>query len=254
MKSVALRGSSVVPVVAREPAKDAGTKLQRAKFVLHHAGKDGTGTDGELGELEFQFNPKELTISKKGSWKSEPHRAAEKAPTAQFTGAEPGSLSLELLFDASRTHDGSVVAKVEQLFSACVPTERSRSMNKPSPPLVVLQWGSTQSFPAYVASVTVKYTLFAPDGTPLRARCSVQLQEVPETLPAQNPTSGALATRRSRVVVAGDSLASVAHQEYGDPALWRVLADANGIDDPLRLRPGTTLLLPGTDDMVPAGR
>ena len=38
-----------------------------------------------------------------------------------------------------------------------------------------------------------------------------------------------------RTVVAGDTLASIAYAEYGDPTMWRPLAAFNGIDDPLRL-------------------
>jgi nucleoid-associated protein YgaU len=49
---------------------------------------------------------------------------------------------------------------------------------------------------------------------------------------------------RTHRVVAGDSLASIAYLEYGDPNGWRRLADANGIDDPLRVRDGTVLHVP----------
>jgi len=36
----------------------------------------------------------------------------------------------------------------------------------------------------------------------------------------------------------------LAAQHYGDPSRWRVLAGANGILDPLELRPGTALVVP----------
>jgi nucleoid-associated protein YgaU len=49
-------------------------------------------------------------------------------------------------------------------------------------------------------------------------------------------------------VVAGDSLPSVAHAEYGDPRYWRAIAAANGIDDPARVQPGTHLLLPSPSE------
>ena len=32
--------------------------------------------------------------------------------------------------------------------------------------------------------------------------------------------------------------------------MWRAVAHANGIDDPLRIRSGTTLLLPSPEDAV----
>ena len=39
-------------------------------------------------------------------------------------------------------------------------------------------------------------------------------------------------------MIVGDTLASVAYAEYGDPTLWRPLAAFNGIDDPLRVPTG----------------
>ncbi|MDX6705728.1 MAG: hypothetical protein QOI48_1574, partial [Solirubrobacteraceae bacterium] len=49
------------------------------------------------------------------------------------------------------------------------------------------------------------------------------------------------------VVRDGDSLASIAYQAYGDATQWRTIAQANGIDDPLRLRSGRTLSVPRLD-------
>jgi nucleoid-associated protein YgaU len=46
-------------------------------------------------------------------------------------------------------------------------------------------------------------------------------------------------------MVAGDTLASIAYNEYGSAAGWRRIADANPfIDDPMRVKPGTTLVIP----------
>ena len=145
---------------------------------------------------------------------------------------------MELFFDASGKQDASVVEAVERLFECCLPTEESRGKNKPSPPLVVLHWGKVTSFPAFVTQVSAKYTRFAFDGTPIRATCSLSLEEMPGDPAKQNPTSGGLSARRAHTVTAGDSLASLAYREYGDPTLWRALARYNGIDDPIRLRPG----------------
>jgi nucleoid-associated protein YgaU len=36
----------------------------------------------------------------------------------------------------------------------------------------------------------------------------------------------------------------IAAREYEDPAEWRRIADANGIDDPLQLEPGRRLMIP----------
>ncbi|MCA9527587.1 MAG: LysM peptidoglycan-binding domain-containing protein, partial [Myxococcales bacterium] len=42
----------------------------------------------------------------------------------------------------------------------------------------------------------------------------------------------------------GETLQSIAGQEYDDPNQWRRIADANGIDDPFRLDPGVRLIIP----------
>ncbi len=51
-------------------------------------------------------------------------------------------------------------------------------------------------------------------------------------------------------MVTGDSLSSVAFAEYGDPTRWRALAAFNDIDDPMRLRTGTVLLLPSLEELA----
>jgi nucleoid-associated protein YgaU len=49
---------------------------------------------------------------------------------------------------------------------------------------------------------------------------------------------------KQRIVKRGETLSSIAAEEYLDPAMWRPIADQNGLDDPFNLVPGTLLLLP----------
>jgi nucleoid-associated protein YgaU len=42
----------------------------------------------------------------------------------------------------------------------------------------------------------------------------------------------------------GDTLSGIAAAEYGDPALWRPIARANGIVDPRHVEPGRELTIP----------
>ncbi len=46
------------------------------------------------------------------------------------------------------------------------------------------------------------------------------------------------------VVVKDDSLWKIAQRYYGKGTMWRVIADANGITDPKRLRIGQKLVIP----------
>lgn len=212
---------------------------------------DGGSLPGaSRGKIDFQFNPKELTIAKSAKWERSTAKDAKSAGPPEFSGAQPCKMTIEMFFDASGTHDRSVVAAVEKLFSCCVPTAESLGQMKASPPLVVFKWGIITSFPGFITSVSAKYTLFASDGTPIRAVCTVNMEEMSGAPGKQNPTSGGAATRRTHQMVAGDSLASVAYREYGAPAMWRPLARYNQIDDPMRIPSGHVLLLPSADELL----
>jgi nucleoid-associated protein YgaU len=204
---------------------------------------------GTRGRIAFQFNPKDLTLSKSAKWGRDAQKGAKKSAVPHFTGAEPSKLTLEMFLDASDTQDDSVVKVVEQLFACCVPTDETHNKKIGCPPWVIFHWGAITSFVAYVKSVSVKYTLFTPAGMPIRGTATVNLEEIAGEQGGQNPTSGALSARKVHTVVAGDSLPSIAWREYGDPEIWRVVAEANDIDDPLRLRAGTTLLLPAPEEV-----
>ena len=119
-------------------------------------------------------------------------------------------------------------------------TQRSR------PPLCLLQWGPNWFFKAALTSLNATYTLFREDGTPVRAKANVTLQEAEDDtdMPGTNPTSFAELGRKARVVRPHDSLALIASEEYGNPTLWRKIAEDNNIDDPLDLRPGQILSVP----------
>jgi nucleoid-associated protein YgaU len=229
----------------------------RAQLTLYDPtpSPSGSGEPGaERGSLPFQFNPKEVTITKQAKWERKTTKGSTTAGPPEFTGPEPSKMTLEMFFDATEKQDGSVVAAVETLFSCCVATEKSAGQKKPTPPVVVLHWGGISSFPAFVTSVSAKFTLFNSNGMPIRAVCSVSLDEMPgEKFRKQNPTSGSQEVRRVHRTIAGDSLALVAYAEYGDSAAWRALAAFNEIDDPLRVRPGTVLLLPTPEELASVG-
>ena len=236
-------GSS--PAVKREHTDRAVLKLYKPT----PAGEGGGSPGDDIGSIDFQFNPKEVSIQKSAKWERKQSKGAKKAGPVEFTGADPCKLTMEMFFDATGQPQGSVVAAVESLFACCVPTQESADKDKPSPPLVVLHWGSISSFPAYVKSVSAKYTLFNTKGIPIRAVCSVSLEEMPDEPWRQNPTSGGEAVQKAHTMIDGDTLASVAYAEYGQAPMWRQLARYNRIDDPLRCRAGTTLLLPSPEQL-----
>ncbi len=115
--------------------------------------------------------------------------------------------------------------------------------SKAAPPVCKFVWGNF-SFVAIMESVKVTYTMFRPDGTPIRAKAKIKMKQVEEEsfYPPQNPTSRS-APRKVWVVQEGQRLDWIAHEEYGNPAMWRYLAEINRLDNPMKLRPGQILNL-----------
>jgi hypothetical protein len=230
----------------------AGKSLVRATLAIHEppAG-ESTTPGGLISTFNLEFNPSQLALSRRAQWKTTPTAAVRDGAKPEFMGPEPREMSVEVFLDRSDNPDSNdVLRQVNTLFSCCEVTPASIAANRPSPPWVVFQWGgfSTARFTAYVSSVDASYTLFGTTGIPIRATCQVHLHEIPSKTAGQNPTSGALTARRVHRVVAGDSLQFLAWREYGDATAWRTIAEANSIDNPAQLTPGTQLMLPAMEE------
>ena len=102
-------------------------------------------------------------------------------------------------------------------------------------------------FKCIVESVKQKFTFFSPEGVPLRATLTVTLREY-KTLDEQLAQLNLSSPDRthSHVVERGETLASIAARFYQQAGEWRVIADANGIEDPRRLPVGMFLTIPPT--------
>jgi hypothetical protein len=116
-------------------------------------------------------------------------------------------------------------------------------------PMLAFSWGPPTAaflYTVMLQSVTVSYTRFTELGIPIRAKVSLDLKEQPNFIDSYptNPTSGGPPGRSGHMVTAGETLQQIATERYGSPGTWRELAESNGIDDPLRVRPGRVLYLP----------
>jgi LysM repeat protein len=203
-----------------------------------------------------QFNPAELTISKSNTWTADKPSGAN-IPAVHFGGMGARQLTLTLIFDAIETPGGDVSAVIDGLMKLMDATasEKVKKKTQARPPHVEFVFGHFRSFTSVINKCDQKFTLFNPDGTPVRATVNLTLQEVPaaaakQKAKGQNPTSMAAGTSRVHLVQPGDTLDLVAADELGDPNLWRQIADFNNIDDPRRLKPGRRLAIP-PDDLAP---
>jgi nucleoid-associated protein YgaU len=189
------------------------------------------------------FNPKSLGITRSVQWQRQ--KAAKRdSPELQFTTAQPATLTVDLFFD---TYDTASAAKrsVYEHTSKLLELTIVRG-DKHRPPVCQLKWGEQGViFQGVLQQLDQQYTMFLENGVPVRAtaKCTfMQWRSNAKDLKKQNLMSADVV--KVWVVKRGQTLASIAAQEYLDPRRWREIAAANDIDDPLALAPGATLLLP----------
>jgi nucleoid-associated protein YgaU len=111
-------------------------------------------------------------------------------------------------------------------------------------------WGVAMQYQVSLRRLAVTYDRFSPAGIPLAATANLQLQGFEVRYPPTNPSSGGPAGRAAHTVVAGENLIGLATTAYGTPHSWRAVAEANGLDDPLRLPPGRRLYLPSRAELT----
>jgi hypothetical protein len=148
------------------------------------------------------------------------------------TGHDMPEVTLALVLEASLV---SSKLSVRGLAALLV-----RTSPEPPAPRIGLRSPVIDVSGAICSSVRVAFTEFTSRGEPIRAEIRMTVSEQP----AVKGSARMLAGRGIYIVAPGDSLPSIAHAVYGDATRWREIAEASGIDDPVALRQGRTLMLP----------
>lgn len=209
-------------------------------------------------EQVVQFNPTELTFDK-GVHLAEITVPGLDAPLQQFVRGNAEKLTLELFCDSTEQGMGlgarSVTEETDKYFQLVKIVPELHA-----PPVVTLfwhdefpgnrpheAWGNHRrnSFTGVAENVRQRFTLFSPEGVPLRATVTLTLREwrpLEEQLHELNLSSPDR-THRHRLAQA-QTLAGLAASYWQRPGQWRELARANGIEDPRRLRAGVLLDIP----------
>lgn len=188
-------------------------------------------------KVDVLFNPSDLSLDRGSHYASMPVPGLS-MPILQYIRGESDVLHLELFLD--RTSQGAdIEANLQDLEGF---TQIDGALH--APPVVEFAWGKFK-FTGVITSFRQKMTLFAEDGRRLRTRvvlslksyksAEVQLRELKLSSPDRSHV---------RVLREGETLAHIAHEVYGDPRMWRPIAEANGIERPRFVEPGTPLWIP----------
>lgn len=220
----------------------------------------------EKVQVPCLFNPESISITHANTWSGskasplddaddgEPDNSPSGHPIQdlEFGGRSNGTMSLKLFFDTTDTgkpvtqYTDKILAAMEIDAEASGASEKSQNAQ---PPCVVFRWGQMKTFESVITSATVTFTYFSSTGVPLRADVDLALTQFGDekAFPRQNPTSGTLQPHRVHRVQPGETLDRISARYYRDSTRWRMLAAANGIEDPLAIRPGSLITVPMLD-------
>jgi Contractile injection system tube protein/LysM domain len=211
-------------------------------------------TTGET--VSVMYNPEEMKLEQ-GNTFAEIGIPGLNASPVQYVRGKTRTLSMELFFDSYeagedvRIHTSRIVRLLEK-----------RPETQAPPVLIFVMGGFT--FRCVLVDAGQRFTMFLADGMPVRSFLSIRLQEyVSVTTEIQrglffgSPTVSVAArtvvdlgravmsgSATVHITSLGDTLQGLAAALLGDAARWRDIAEANSIDDPFDIPPGTRLMIP----------
>lgn len=205
-------------------------------------------TDGsykkQSGSLTVQINPQSYQLQKGIEYnKNREQGNSNNSPV--FSGYKGEELSFEVVVDSTGVIPGT--QEGESAYDRVKALEDLLYRYKGKihrPAFVILAWGSIL-FKGQLQSLRTDYTLFRPDGSPLRAKVSLRFtgfmtkEEAIKEASQSSPDMSHWITLR-----AGDSLAALCEEIYGDSTLVDEVARVNDLCGFRQIPPGTDLLFP----------
>lgn len=206
--------------------------------------------DGSQDILEVQYNPTQYNDNFSVDWQDD-----------QFPKVVRDNFSLELFFDSYEAQQDVREDYTDPRTSKLVyGTRRFASLAYPSfagqetrqPPPCLFTWGNF-NFYGHVLSVKQVFTMFLDNGTPVRAKLTLDFKHFPDARQIREAL-GVEACRKVRTVQIGDRLDLIAFEEMKDASLWPKIAKINNIENPFFFPTkddiGRTLIIPDVNEKV----
>lgn len=215
-------------------------ELERAYLIRADGNKQS--------KITFLFNPKEFSVEKSNQF-SDVNVPGLSSPIIQFIRGNARTITMDLFFDTYEKKEITDVRQYTDMITGWEEAGHSKGLmdidkDLHAPPVCKFIWGKFQ-FKCIIERISKRFTMFLPDGTPVRATLNVTLKEYAdanEQIKSQSLQSSDITKRWT--VIQGDSLWTIASREYGNPGDWRLIANENGIDNPRLLTPGRELIIP----------
>lgn len=201
--------------------------------------KDDT-FNSQVGSYTAMLNPESYTQSFNINYNQEQAQGSPDA-TLKYDKTTPSTVKFDLMFDATGVVNTTVtdVGSEIQKFRK-VAYDYNGDIHSPN--YLEVTWGNAMTYQCKLTSMTVNYTLFKSDGTPLRAKVSIDLTEyVAPTKPVDDESPDMTHVVR---VKSGDLLPLMTYNVYSDKGHLLKVAEHNKLDSIIQLTPGSKLYFP----------
>lgn len=192
----------------------------------------------DMGDrIVVMFNPEQYTIDKTVNYQRT-NLPGLQTPVTQFVYGNAQTLKLDLFFDTYEKNEDvrNHTKKLTKLLDI------DRDLH--APPVCRFIWGKLD-FKAVIDSISQTYTMFLNSGIPVRAKLTVSFSEYRTITEQLEGTPRQSADRtKYHILTQADTLWLLADRAYADSRLWRLIAEANNIDNPRLLVPGRELIIP----------
>ena len=193
------------------------------------------------------FNP--TTYTQKYEVVYHPRQGAGDTGSPQVFGKiKPQEYTFELLFDGT----GAAIERkdVGQELARFLTVAGRHNSEIHRPMYLKLTWGPLVS-KCVLKSADITYTLFKPDGAPLRARVRAVFSEnVEDTLRVAEERRSSPDLTHLHIVQAGEHLSLLADRYYGDASRYLQVAQYNKLTNFRCLEPGRQLVFPPVQDVA----
>ncbi len=211
-------------------------KLQQMTVV----GYKDENFSSKVGSYTAMLNPETYSQNFDVQYNVEQGQGTPDA-TIKYEKSTPSTVNFDLIFDgtgvvnAKRTDLASEISKFKKVVY-------DYNGNIHSPNYLKLIWGKALLYKCRLTSLKINYTLFKPDGSPLRAKLSVSFKEFQTPSAALDRNSPDMT--HVKTVVSGDLLPSLVYDVYRDENHILKVADHNKLDSIMHLEPGKRLYFP----------
>lgn len=219
-----------------------------AKLIIHSFEKNDFKKEDKSLTFTTPINPETFTKTSHIELDSSTGHG-QPGTDPKYKSTAPEELKIDFVLDGTQTMEGYVdkykkmeVADQIKSFTNCVYKYEGKIHR---PRFLIVHWGSELKFPSVLSHMEISYSLFNPNGNPLRAKISATFMKYESTVAV------AAAARMSspdlthqRVVMLGDRLDLMTFNIYDDTGYVLQVANFNSLSSIRNLSPGKTIFFP----------